>query len=54
MHSNYNRETIQRIILAVAECNSVRETARSLCLDKDGVKRVVLKVRDNVKNGKGR
>ena len=35
MHSNYGRETIQRIILAVAECNSVRGTARILSLDKD-------------------
>ena len=49
MHSNYSRETIQRIILAVAECNSVRGTARILSLDKDGVNRVVLKAGDHCK-----
>ena len=49
MHSNYNKETIQRIILAVAECNSIRGTARILCLDKDGVNRVVLKAGDHCK-----
>lgn len=49
MHSNYSRETIQRIILAVAECNSIRGTARILELDKDGVNRVVLKAGDHCK-----
>jgi transposase-like protein len=49
MHSNYSRETIQRIILAIAECNSIRGTARILSLDKDGVNRVVLKAGDHCK-----
>lgn len=49
MHSNYNKETIQRIILAVAECNSIRGTARLLELDKDGVNRVVLKAGEHCK-----
>ena len=43
MHSNYSKETIQRIILAVSECNSILGTARLLELDKDGVNRVILK-----------
>ena len=43
MNSNYSKETIQTIILAVAESNSVRGTARIFKLDKDGVNRVVLK-----------
>ena len=49
MHSNYSRETIKRIILAVAECNSIRGTARILELDKDGVNRIVLKAGDHCK-----
>jgi transposase-like protein len=49
MHSNYSRETIQRIILAIAECNSIRGTARILSLDKDGVNRVVLKAGEHCK-----
>jgi transposase-like protein len=49
MHSNYSRETIQRIILAVSECNSIRGTARILQLDKDGVNRIVLKAGDHCK-----
>lgn len=49
MHSNYNRGTIQRIILAFAECNSIRGTARILSLDKDGVNRVVLKAGEHCK-----
>lgn len=49
MHSNYSRETIQRIILAIAECNSIRGTARILSLDKDGVNRVVFKAGDHCK-----
>jgi transposase-like protein len=49
MHSNYSRETIQRIILAVAECNSIRGTARILSLDKDGVNRIVLKAGEHCK-----
>ena len=49
MHSNYSRETIQRIILAVAECNSIRGTARILSIDKDGVNRIVLKAGEHCK-----
>lgn len=49
MHSNYGRETIQRIILAVAECNSIRGTARILELDKDGVNRIVFKAGEHCK-----
>jgi len=49
MHSNYSRETIQRIILAVSECNSIRGTARILQLDKDGVNRIVLKAGNHCK-----
>ena len=49
MHSNYGRETIQRIILAIAECNSIRGTARILELDKDGVNRIVLKAGEHCK-----
>jgi hypothetical protein len=49
MHSNYSRETIQTIILAIAECNSIRGTARILSLDKDGVNRVVLKAGEHCK-----
>ena len=49
IHSNYSRETIQNIILAVAECNSIRGTARIFNLDKDGVNRVVLKAGDHCK-----
>ena len=43
MHSNYGKETIQRIILAIAESNSIRGTSRILSLDKDAVNRIVLK-----------
>jgi transposase-like protein len=43
MHSNYSREIIQRIILAVAECSSIQGTARILSQDKDGVNRIVPK-----------
>ena len=49
MHSNYSRQTIQSIILAIAECNSIRGTARILSLDKDGVNRVVLKAGEHCK-----
>jgi hypothetical protein len=49
MNSNYSKETIQTIILAVAECNSVRGTARIFKLDKDGVNRVVLKAGEHCK-----
>jgi len=49
MHSNYSRETIQSIILAIAECNSIRGTARILSLDKDGVNRVVFKAGEHCK-----
>jgi transposase-like protein len=49
MHSNYTKETIQRIIVAIAECNSVRGTARILSLDKDGVNRIVLKAGEHCK-----
>ena len=49
IHSNYGRETIKRIILAVAESNSIRGTARILELDKDGVNRIVLKAGEHCK-----
>lgn len=49
MNSNYNKETIQTIILAVAECNSIRGTARIFNLDKDGVNRIVLKAGEHCK-----
>lgn len=49
MHSNYSKETIQSIILAVAECNSIRGTARIFSLDKDGVNRVVIKAGEHCK-----
>ena len=49
MHSNYSKETIQRIILAVAECNSIRGTSRILSLDKDAVNRTVLKAGEHCK-----
>jgi hypothetical protein len=49
MYSNYSKETIQRIILAIAECNSIRGTARLLELDKDGVNRVVFKAGEHCK-----
>ena len=49
MHFNYNKETIQNIILSVAECNSIRGTARIFKLDKDGVNRVVLKAGEHCK-----
>ena len=49
MHSNYSRETIQRVILAIAGCNSIRGAARILELDKDGVNRVVLKAEAHCK-----
>ena len=51
MNSNYSKETIQTIILAVAESNSVRGTARIFKLDKDGVNRVVLKAGAHCKKG---
>lgn len=43
MHSNYSRQDIQRIILAIAECNSIRGTARIFSFDKDAVNRIVQK-----------
>jgi hypothetical protein len=43
LYSNYSRETIQKIVLAIAESNSIRGAARILDLDKDAVNRVVLK-----------
>jgi len=49
MHSNYSRETIQRIILAVSEGTGIRMTARILQLDKDGVNRIVLKAGNHCK-----
>ena len=49
MHSNYDKQTIQSIIVAVAECNSIRGTARILSLDKDGVNRIVLKAGEHCK-----
>ena len=41
--SKYSAETIQNIILCVAEGNGVRSTARILKLDKDAVNKVILK-----------
>lgn len=49
MHSNYSKQEIQRIILAIAECNSIRGTARILSLDKDAVNRIVLKAGEHCK-----
>ena len=49
MHSNYGKETIQRIILAIAESNSIRGTSRILSLDKDAVNRIVLKAGEHCK-----
>lgn len=49
MHSNYSKEDIQRIILAVAECNSIRGTARILSYDKDAVNRIVNKAGEHCK-----
>ena len=43
MHSNYSKETIQHIIKAIAEGNTIRGTARIFSLDKDAVNRIVLK-----------
>lgn len=49
MHSNYSKEDIQRIILAIAECNSIRGTARILSYDKDAVNRIVIKAGEHCK-----
>lgn len=49
MHSNYSKEDIRRIILAVAECNSIRGTARILSYDKDAVNRIVNKAGEHCK-----
>ena len=49
MHSNFSKEDIRRIILAIAECNSIRGTARILAYDKDAVNRVVLKAGEHCK-----
>ena len=49
MHSNFSKEDIHRIILAIAECNSIRGTARILSYDKDAVNRVVLKAGEHCK-----
>lgn len=49
MHSNFSRHDIQRIILAIAECNSIRGTARILSYDKDAVNRVVIKAGEHCK-----
>jgi transposase-like protein len=49
MHSNYSRQDIQRIILAIAECNSIRGTARILSYDKDAVNRIVIKAGEHCK-----
>jgi len=49
MHSNYGKQEIQRIILAIAECNSIRGTARIFSFDKDAVNRVVLKAGEHCK-----
>ena len=49
MHSNFSKKDIQRIILAIAECNSIRGTARILSYDKDAVNRIVLKAGEHCK-----
>lgn len=49
MHSNYSKQQIQRIVLAIAENNSIRGTARILSFDKDAVNRIVLKVDEHCK-----
>ena len=49
MHSNYSKQEIQRIILAIAECNSIRGTARIFSFDKDAVNRIVLKAGEHCK-----
>ena len=49
MHSNYSKKTIKRIILAIAECNSIRGTARILSYDKDAVNRIVIKAGEHCK-----
>ena len=49
MHSNYSKQDIQRIILAIAECNSIRGTARILSYDKDAVNRIVIKAGEHCK-----
>lgn len=49
MHSNYSKQEIQRIIVAIAECNSIRGTARIFSFDKDAVNRVVLRAGEHCK-----
>ena len=49
MHSNFSRQDIQRIILAIAECNSIRGTARIFSYDKGAVNRVVIKAGEHCK-----
>ena len=49
MHSNFSKQDIQLIILAIAECNSIRGTARILSYDKDAVNRIVLKAGEHCK-----
>jgi hypothetical protein len=49
MHSNYSKQEIQRIVLAIAESNSIRGTARILSFDKDAVNRIVLKAGEHCK-----
>lgn len=49
MHSNYSKQNIQRIILAIAECNSIRGTARILSHDKDAINRIVIKAGEHCK-----
>ncbi len=49
MHSNYSKQEIQSIVLAIAESNSIRGTARILSFDKDAVNRIVLKAGEHCK-----
>ena len=48
-NSNYSKETIQHIIKAIAEGNTIRGTARIFSLDKDAVNRIVLKAGEHCK-----
>ncbi|MBW2662529.1 MAG: hypothetical protein JRD93_11200 [Deltaproteobacteria bacterium] len=49
MHSNYSKQEINRIILAIAESNSILGTAKILSFDKDAVNRIVLKAGEHCK-----
>ena len=49
MHSNYSKQDIRCIILAITECNSIWGTARILSYDKDAVNRIVMKAGEHCK-----